>query len=132
MSQPVDFVTRDKCLNFATKIMTLNNISYSILYRLSDTVYSIFIIEQRGSEIQCKGLEDSEVNGFEIEKYKGISVDYPPKSMSANVHTLNVIDVKLPVYFIITTFNYVCCVKEFVDMAEDLINLAKIKYDENH
>lgn len=130
MSQPVDYVIRDKCLNFETKSLTLNGVPYSIWYRISDVVYSIFIIEQQGSDIQCKGLEDSEVNGFEIEKYKSISVDYPPKAMSANVHTLNIIDVKFPVYFIITTFNYSCCVKEFVGMAEDLINLAKIKYIE--
>lgn len=115
------------------KRVIMNHSIWNIAYEPKDTKYSIFEIDQKGVDLICKGVTDSEVNSLDVSNLKGIPIHYNfgNQPIDAYVYTSDINNIKSPIYFLLTTVDYTCDIKSFVGIIEDLINIAKIKYNEN-
>jgi hypothetical protein len=115
------------------KRVMMNHSIWNIAYKNSEKNYSIFEIDQKGVDLICKGMEDAEVDSLQVTNLKGIPVHYVfgNQHIDAYVYTSDINNIKSPIYFLLTTVDYNCDVQTFVNMIEDLINLAKLKYNEN-
>lgn len=115
------------------KRVIMNHSMWNIAYEPKETKYSIFEIDQKGVDLICRGMTDSEVNSLNVSNLKGIPIHYNfgNQPIDAYVYTSDINNIKSPIYFLLTTVDYTCDIKSFVGIIEDLINVAKIKYNEN-
>lgn len=113
------------------KILFSENSPAVISYKKNDQEFSIFLIDQKGSDLLCEGLKDSEVEAFHLTGLKCITVKYVSsegaKPIEASIYTSNINNIRFPIYFLLTTIDYTCKVQNFVEMIEELVNLAKLK-----